>query len=250
MSDQALDTTRGLGDALALHRRFAVAPGVRIVPGPPPAHSTAQQTLRRPLWRSTARRAVCFLEVRRTVKIALILVLGVSHALAACTQETEWNKLNAKTETLYQQGRYSEAAKIAQEALEVAEKTFGADHPNLATSLNNLALLYQAQGEYAAAEPLHKRALAIREKALGPDHPQVAASLNNLAALYYAQGKYAEAEPLIKRALAIGEKALGPNHPDVAQSLNNLAELYKKTGRTNEAKRLEERAKGIRSRNQ
>jgi tetratricopeptide (TPR) repeat protein len=50
----------------------------------------------------------------------------------------------------------------------------GPEHPDVATSLNNLAALYRDQGEYAAAEPLYKRALAIRDKALGPEHPLVA----------------------------------------------------------------------------
>jgi tetratricopeptide (TPR) repeat protein len=102
------------------------------------------------------------------------------------------------------------------------------DHPYVATSLNNLALLYGAQGHYAAAEPLHRRALAIREKTLGPDHPDVAVSLNNLADLYQFQGRYADAEPLYQRALAILEKAHDPDHLYVATSLNNLAVLYKR----------------------
>ncbi len=51
------------------------------------------------------------------------------------------------------------------------ETALGLDHPDVAQSLNNLALLYYAQGRYDVAEPLHKRALAIEEKALGPDHP-------------------------------------------------------------------------------
>ena len=73
----------------------------------------------------------------------------------------------------------------------------------MATSLNNLALLYKAQGQYAQAEPLYKRALAIDEKALGPDHPDVAVSLNNLAALYRAMNRDDEAEPLEQRAARI-----------------------------------------------
>ena len=64
------------------------------------------------------------------------------------------------------------------------EKALGPDHPDVATSLNNLALLYDNQGRYADAEPLYKRSLAISRKALGPDHPDVATSLNNLAELY------------------------------------------------------------------
>ena len=34
-----------------------------------------------------------------------------------------------------------EAVRTAEEALNVAEKTFGPDHPSAATSLNNLALI-------------------------------------------------------------------------------------------------------------
>jgi tetratricopeptide (TPR) repeat protein len=85
----------------------------------------------------------------------------------------------------------------------------GPEHPDVATSLNNLAALYHNQGQYAKAEPLYQRALAIREKALGAEHPKVATSLNNLAALYHNQGQYAKAEPLYQRALAIYEKAGG-----------------------------------------
>ena len=71
----------------------------------------------------------------------------------------------------------------------------------MATSLNNLALLFQAQGRYETAVPLFKRALAIYEKALGPDNPSVATGLNNLAGLFQAQGRYEAAEPLYRRAL-------------------------------------------------
>ena len=83
---------------------------------------------------------------------------------------------------LYQaQGRYAEAEPLCRRALAICEQALGPDHPDTATSLNNLAELLQAQGRYAEAEPLYRRALAIREQALGPDHPDTATSLNNLA---------------------------------------------------------------------
>ncbi|UCE73013.1 MAG: tetratricopeptide repeat protein, partial [Methanomassiliicoccales archaeon] len=155
--------------------------------------------------------------------------------LSGVAPQKVWKKLNTKVLTLYQQGRYSEAAKVAEEALSVAEKTFGPDHPAVAISLNNLAGLYDSQGRYGEAEPLYKRALAIAKKAFGPDHPNVAACLNNLAELYRAQGKYAEAERLYIRALKIGEKALGPDHPNVAMFLGNLATVYQAQGKYAEA---------------
>ena len=64
----------------------------------------------------------------------------------------------------------------------------GENHPDYATSLNNLAGLYQAMGDYAKAEPLFRQALEINKRALGENHPDYATSLNNLAALYQAHG--------------------------------------------------------------
>src|ERR1017187_4657932 len=69
------------------------------------------------------------------------------------------------------------AITIALKALNVAENTYGPNHPNVATSLYNLAELYRIQGQYAQAEPLYRRSLAIREDALDPEHPDVATSL-------------------------------------------------------------------------
>ncbi len=117
-------------------------------------------------------------------------------------KETRWETLVADGETAFQAGRYAEAEKLCLAALEEAED-FGEQDPRLATSLNNLAVLYVAQGNYAQAEPFFQRAITIYEKALGPEHPDVAAAINNLAELYRTQGNYSQAEPLYQRALSV-----------------------------------------------
>jgi tetratricopeptide (TPR) repeat protein len=73
----------------------------------------------------------------------------------------------------------------------------------VATSLNNLAGLYDAQGNYSKAEPLYQRALEIKERKLGSYHPSVATSLENLAILYRATQRTVEAEALEQRAASI-----------------------------------------------
>jgi tetratricopeptide (TPR) repeat protein len=120
--------------------------------------------------------------------------------------------------------------------------------PDVAASLNEIAILYYRQGRYSEAEPLHVRSLEIRERQLGADHPDVATSLNNLAVLYDSQGRYSEAEPLRLRCLEIERKALGEEHPQFTTSLNNLAELYKSRGRYSEAEPLNVRSLEIRER--
>ncbi len=136
-----------------------------------------------------------------TVFVSLLLLFGA--AASARAQGIEWETLNAEVISLYQKGQYDRAVVVAKKALDVAEKAVGPDHPSVATSLNNLALLYDTQGQYAPAEPLYKRSLAIREKALGPDHPDVATSLENMAALYRATQREKEAEKLEQRAARI-----------------------------------------------
>ena len=79
--------------------------------------------------------------------------------------------------------------------------------PDVATSLNNLAALYQAQGHYAEAEPFYQRSLAIWEKALGPEHPDVATTLKNYAALLRQTARADEAAGMEARAKAIRAKS-------------------------------------------
>jgi tetratricopeptide (TPR) repeat protein len=153
--------------------------------------------------------------------------------------------INLLGNALYQAGQYTEAEPHLNRALAIREKALGANHRKTATSLNNLAALYDSQGKYAEAEKLYMRALAISEKTLGADHPETAVSHNNLALLYASQGKYAEAEPLVKRSLAIDEKALGADHPDTARSLNNLAGLYAAQGKYAEAEPLYKRSLAV-----
>ena len=107
----------------------------------------------------------------------------------------------------------------------------GENHPDYATSLNNLARLYRPRATTRKAEPLYRQALEIRKQVLGENHPDYATSLNNLALLYQNKGDYAQAEPLYQQALEICKQVLGENHPDYATSLNNLANLYQATNR-------------------
>ncbi len=106
-----------------------------------------------------------------TITTAILLFLLATPPVFAPGAGIEWDNLNQEVKELYRSGKYDRAVVVAKKALEVAEKNVGPNHPDVATSLNNLALLYKTQGQYAQAEPLYKQALAIWEKALGPDHP-------------------------------------------------------------------------------
>lgn len=125
---------------------------------------------------------------------------------------------------------------------------YGHGHPQLATNLNNLGVLYQSAGEYGKAEFLFREALDMR-RALNvkaeytAGHPDLAISINNLGVLYESAGEYGKAELLFREALemkrALFPKAQYPDgHSDLALSINNLGGLHHYAGEYGQAEPL------------
>jgi tetratricopeptide (TPR) repeat protein len=162
-------------------------------------------------------------------------------------QSTTLASLYNRLANLYQQrldsGQFKDYRQEQAQAIEAIRAAISLQEAqnlevDFATSLNNLAVLYQSQGCYSEAEPLLVQALEMRKRLLGNEHPDVATSLNNLAELYRSQCRYSEAEALYGQALEMWKQLLGNEHPDVATSLNNLAVLYDSQGRYSEAEPL------------
>ena len=136
------------------------------------------------------------------------------------------------------QGLYALTEPWYQQCVSTVKSRLGENHPDYASSLNNLALLYHSQGKYQKAEPLFIQALEVRKDILGENHLDIAQSLNNLALIYHSQGKYEKAEPLYLQALELAKQQLGENHPHVATNLNNLGEFYRSQGKYEKAELL------------
>ena len=114
--------------------------------------------------------------------------------------------------------------------------------PNVANTLNNLAILHRNLNQYPAAEKEYNEALEIRRK-LAKDNPDaylpyVAGTLNNLALLHNDLNQFDAAEKEYKEALDIRRK-LAKDNPDaylgnVANTLYNMALLMMKDGQRKE----------------
>ncbi len=87
---------------------------------------------------------------------------------------------------------------LLERALGLREKILGTHDPEVANSLNNIALLEWREGNFEQAEQKLLRALSILQQALGPAHPNVSQALTNLAFLYGAKGQ-------VKRAINLLE---------------------------------------------
>lgn len=76
-----------------------------------------------------------------------------------------------------------EAEHLYRRALEMKEKLLGKDHPDVAMTLNNLAVLLKKQEKYEEAASMYERALAIFEKTLDSHHPKIKACRANYTGL-------------------------------------------------------------------
>jgi tetratricopeptide (TPR) repeat protein len=115
-------------------------------------------------------------------------------------------------------------------ALEIDEKVYGPDHPNVATDANNIGQILGLKQDLDGALTYTKRALEIDEKVYGPDHPNVATDANNISLILKAKGDLDGALTHAARALKIYEKVYGPDHPVVAVGANNIGQILKDKG--------------------
>ena len=118
-------------------------------------------------------------------------------------------------------------------ALAIDEKSYGTEHPRVASNLNNLAALLHATNRLGEAEPLMRRALAIDEKSYGTEHPKVATELNNLGQLLLATNRLREAEPLMRRMVKIflnSTRQTGHAHPHLKAATHNYGSLLEAMG--------------------
>jgi len=98
-------------------------------------------------------------------------------------------------------GDLASAEELLRHAAELQEAELGPLHPDLANTLNNLAIVAEKTGRRDDAENFYRRAVAIASASLSADDPMVAASRQNLEEFCRAHGlpfdRPAVAEPAI-----------------------------------------------------
>lgn len=131
--------------------------------------------------------------------------------------------------------QYNQADDYLNMAVAEYRKLFGEENENVATSLNELAILYQLQGRYDEAIANYEKAIEIDKKTISIEHPEHAKHLSNLAVVYQLQGKFDEAIANYEEAIEIDKKTIGIEHPEHAKHLSNIALVYEAQGKYDDA---------------
>ncbi|CAF1465947.1 unnamed protein product [Adineta ricciae] len=97
-------------------------------------------------------------------------------------------------------GDYAKALQYYEKGLSIQQQSLPANHPDLATSYNNIGLVYDHMGDYA-------KALQYYEKAT---------SYNNIGLVYGAMGDYAKGCIFLERGREIAKQPLPATHPQLS----------------------------------
>ena len=143
---------------------------------------------------------------------------------------------------LHRRSCFAGAKEVLERLLTLDEKTYGQDHPEVATDLNNLGSLLRVMGDLDGAKAMLERALAIEEAAEEADSLKIAIRANNLGTVLRVMGDLKGAKAMFQRSLALDEAAYGPNHLKTAIRINNMGEVLQDLGDLEGARRNYEQA--------
>jgi tetratricopeptide (TPR) repeat protein len=129
-----------------------------------------------------------------------------------------------------------------QDALRLAQSSYGATSLESGRALWALGMLRHAQGQFTEAKRLYKQSLGILETAPAPQ-VDISAVLDDLAKVYareqqwapakqllQREGRLAEAEPLLRDVVATRLSLHGPDHYQVGYARVSLAMLLHDQG--------------------
>ena len=138
----------------------------------------------------------------------------------------------------FKQGRYSEALRLYQSALQDQEPFLPLGHPELLCTYEALAQVYRNQGLNGEAIALYSKTLDSYIQLHGKNHPDTFSTMNNLGNCYRNLARFDKAEEIYINALRGNEMYLGPDHPNTLNNTVNLAINHMYRYKYQEAERL------------
>ena len=177
----------------------------------------------------------------------LLIAANFFFIAAPCSVFAQSNDLMTLQQRVFQanqSGRFQEALRLSEQALALAERSFGPRSPAVAQAHLSIAVQLQSLGNLPAAEEHYRKGLATQESAARPDDPSLGMFVSGLGGLLYGQGRYEDAEPYMRRSLEIQEqvaKATG-NEGSLAIALFMLGSNHTLMGRLEDGRGLLERS--------
>ena len=201
--------------------------------------------------------------MRGVVRWRVVAVLITSCISITTAQESRsaasqrWTELAQKVTELSNQRRFADALPLAEEAHQIARRTFGVDDQRYGKSALSLAKLHNAGRRFLQAAPLYREALRVMLKVSDRESESVlwvrtdivylSMDIDKLAYASYTKGDYPEAARLFEIVVALRQD-YGAETRLVASGINNVASALLLHGDHARAEELFKRALSDRER--
>ncbi|CAF1411242.1 unnamed protein product [Adineta steineri] len=139
-------------------------------------------------------------------------------------------------------GRYEEAVKHYQFALNLRLKQGATQEENLAATYSDFGWLLVNMNDMSKALGFHQRALDIRERILDHNHADTAMSYNCLGLVDVYTGDFDRAFICLDEALTIRQRCLPAQHPFTAMSYSSLGSYYEALNNRSQALEMHKQA--------
>ena len=139
-------------------------------------------------------------------------------------------------------GRRDEAFEEFQAVVELFERAYGPDHPNVAMARHNVALRFGLRGDSEAAARELRGVIETISTKLGENHPVVATARINLGIELEAMDRIDEATAEFEKAVALRAEIMDEDHIELAEARVQLARRLLANGDVARALELSESA--------
>ena len=139
---------------------------------------------------------------------------------------------------LREQAQNSAAKDIQEDALAVAERELGFEHPTTLTIRHNLGMTLKDAGLLNEAREVFEQITEIRTQSLGEDHHDTLASMANLALILRELGEFDKADELEERVAEFRLNFRGADLLEYYTTLSNLGTSLHQRGKLTEARAL------------
>jgi len=158
--------------------------------------------------------------------------------------EAHLSRLEAQIEfiDLVQQRRFEEALPLAHAMVTLTEAEFGSPSEELATALNNLAIVQRNLEQYDESTETFLAAIDMFREVEGTFTERIIDPLVSLGANYYATGDYAQALGLFQEARTVSRRSFGLLNPDQVDIVYHVAATLASMHRYEEAHQQQEDA--------
>ncbi len=157
------------------------------------------------------------------LRVVSLLDRGVQEAQALSAEPEVQAQLYLTLGSIYQQlGKFDDANKLLNLALEKRKTLFGQDSREVAECSVALGLLRDSQAQYGEAEKLIGNGLTMYRRHLPPNHPAIAKAVWASGKVLVDRGAYDKSIPVLEEAARL-QSASGGTSPDLVATLTELA---------------------------